>query len=89
MEQTLQLSPTVEQTRKHLVEQTSVYAVEVVESILARHSDYAGKTPRPTLTLGGDAHQRPVDEWLAEVRSLFDSSLTPELHGKLVLTTRR
>jgi hypothetical protein len=83
--QQLKLSPTVERTRKQLGEETSVYAVEVVKSILVQHAEYAEKVPRRALIPGRDAQQRPVDDWLAEVRLLFNASLAPELHGRLVI----
>jgi hypothetical protein len=79
--QQLKLSPTVERTLKQLGEQTGVYAVEVVKSVLAQHTEYAEKIPRLALISGRDAQYHPVDDWLAEVPSLYEPGLVPELHG--------
>ena len=73
--QPLQLSPNVERTREKLINRTSVHAVDIVQSILAQHYEYSAKMPRPTLTPTSQSAQPPVDEWPAEVRSLFDISL--------------
>ena len=85
-QQRLLLSPTVRRMRKSLEGKSGgVYAVDIVSLILERHPDYAKKVKLPKLKGTSDGVQKHVDEWLAEVRSLFDPELAHELHGKLVI----
>jgi tetratricopeptide (TPR) repeat protein len=58
----------------------------LVAAILRLHPEYGDR-------LGGSVHldesararQRTVDDWLSEVRSLFDEEKVPELHGRAVI----
>jgi hypothetical protein len=84
------ISHTIEQTHKQLddkqfEEWKNLQAVEVVKSILVQHDEYAETMPRSALIASRETQQSPVDDWLTEVRLLFNTGLAPELHGRLVI----
>lgn len=86
--ESLRLSPSVRSAASRFSGEESVSAAALAQAVLELHrSDYAGGKAS-SLSLGeGPANgtKYPVQDWLEEIRILFDSSLAPELHGRLVI----
>ena len=79
-------SPTVEAVRSELEAQGAVPAAVVVNSILTRHSEYAGHTSESIqLEPDNDASRRSVFDWLNDVRQLFDAEHVQTISGRLVI----
>lgn len=83
----LNLSPSVREAQRRFELDEPVSAVALAKAILGLHSEYADKKAS---AIGLDDARdggttRPVSAWLQDVRSLFDPSLAPELHGRLVI----
>lgn len=80
-----QFSPTVERTRKELVDREFVTAIDIADSILAKHREYASGVSRIPLSPKSAPIQNPIDEWLSNVRDLFDQTLAPRINGRFVI----
>jgi hypothetical protein len=88
-EPTTRLSPSVEMLERTLGTMP-VSAWDPVFHLIKDHYDYIPDRDRHSAllsTLGKttDAEEKPVGDWLAQVRELFDKQSVPELHGRLVI----
>jgi len=82
----LSRSPTVSKAIRRPQRRDPVSAAALTNAILKRRSEYSGhKTSAAALDEPPADQNRPVQEWLADIRSLFDLSRAPELHGRLVI----
>jgi len=82
----LNLSSTVSEASRQWQEHESVTAATFAKAILARHSEYAGgKASAVSLDEGRAEQKRPVQVWLTDIRTLYDRSVAPTLHGRLVI----
>src|SRR5919204_60121 len=64
----------------------AVSAFALVKELLAHHDEYGSGAPRPKLADPPPrARQLAVDEWVAELRTLFDPQQAPLLHGRLAV----
>ncbi|WP_345513774.1 peptidoglycan-binding protein [Phytohabitans houttuyneae] len=60
-------------------------ASEVVRRVLGRHPEYGRGRQRPNLVTEPSEVRLGAVDWLAQVRSLFDTAAAPRLHGRLVV----
>jgi hypothetical protein len=61
-------------------------AAELAAAIVALHPEYAGgRAGQLSLTAAANETRKPADEWLADVRLLFDPGAVGELHGRIVV----
>jgi peptidoglycan hydrolase-like protein with peptidoglycan-binding domain len=63
----------------------AVAASEVARRILGRHPKYGRGRQRPNLVTEPSEVRLGAIDWLAQVRSLFDTAAAPMLHGRLVV----
>ena len=82
----LKLSPTVREASRSLQKHEPVSAAVFAKDILERHPEHAGQKASAVILdeMRAD-HKRPVQAWLKDIRTLFDLSRAPELHGRLVI----
>lgn len=83
--QSLKLSPTVEQVQQKLIDEKAVFAIDIVQLIIEHHPEYAGNASAMSLVPSEYGEQKHIDEWLYDIRNLFNEELVPELHGRLVI----
>src|SRR6266446_5649351 len=82
----LNLSPTVREASVLLQKYGPVSAVAFAKAILERHPEYASqKASAVILDEARIEHKRLVQDWLKDIRTLFDQSRAPEMYGKLVI----
>lgn len=86
----LKLSPTVRDAMSRFSQVERVSAVAITNAILDLYnhrSEYAGgKASALKLNeVGADGARRPAQDWLEEMRSLYDARGASELHGRLVI----
>ena len=84
----LQLSPSVESVERSISKKDKVLASVIVASILRAHPEYAegkAKTFNAEATSISKDKRLTVNEWLYEVRSLYDQEKVPLLHGRIVV----
>jgi hypothetical protein len=80
----LNLSTTVGEASRQWKE--PITAATFAKAILERHPEYADqKASAVRLDEGRAEQERPVQIWLTDVRTLFDRSTAPKLHGRLVI----
>jgi hypothetical protein len=80
----MELSPSVESAIRV---SGAVTSFTIVRRLLESHTEYAGGRLSPD-RLGEapkDAPQRSADDWLADVRKLYDARRAPVLHGRLLI----
>jgi hypothetical protein len=82
--ETVPLSPSVKAATRLSGPVTSF---QIVRRLLESHPEYAGGRIKPSdLVEGSDAApQRPVEEWLAAVRALYEPARAQVLHGRLMI----
>jgi len=85
LNQPLKLSPTVERVQRKLADEKTVAAVDVVRLILEHHPEYGNLAAPMSLIPGERGEQKHVDDWLTDVRNLFNDELVREIHGRLVI----
>src|SRR6266436_62675 len=82
----LNLSTTVGEASRQWKEREPVTAATFAKAILERHPEYAHQKAFALRLDEGRAEQkRPVQLWLTDIRTLFDRSTAPKLHGRLVI----
>ncbi len=82
----LELSPTVDRVQHRLSEHETVFALDIVKAILDLHpSDYAPDFDRNNLKVELNGGNKPIADWLLEVRELFDEKNVPLLDGRIVI----
>jgi hypothetical protein len=82
----LNLSSTVMEASQRLQEHEPVSAVAFAKAILEKHPEYVGqKASSVILDEEHGEQKRLVQDWLKDIRTLFDPSHVPEMHGRLVI----
>ena len=82
----LNLSTTVGEASLQWKEHEPVTAAAFAKAILERHPEYANqKASAVRLDEDRAEQKRPVQIWLTDIRTLFDRSMAPKLHGRLVI----
>jgi len=82
----LNLSPTVNSASQRLQTRGLVSATAFAKAILELHPEYANhKASELTLDENHSMQRHTAQEWLAQVRALFDPSRAAVLHGRLVI----
>ena len=80
--QPVELSPSVVGVSRVLT--GDVTAPDMVWELYKVHLEYAG-AKSAQLAKRADDVRKPAEQWLAEVRDLYDPAAVPELHGRLVI----
>src|SRR5215216_2880218 len=63
-----------------------VPAAAIVWELLNLHPEYGGgRAGSIRLAEAPDARRKPPDEWMRDVRALFDEKKVPQLHGRIVI----
>lgn len=79
----LRLSPSVRAAARRFDAAERTTAIRLASAIWALHTEYAGgRVASLRLDEAESAERCSTDTWLAEVRTLFDPDLVPELHGR-------
>jgi hypothetical protein len=82
----LNVSSKIKQESSRLQEHEPVSAVTFAKAILEKHPEYVGqKASSVILDEGHGEQKRLVQDWLKDIRTLFDPSHVPEMHGRLVI----
>ena len=84
----LNLSPSVKSAKGGFPADEPISAVAFAKAILKlHHIDYAGGKASALVLDEAIAarNKQPVETWLQDIRTLFDASFAPELHGRLVI----
>jgi KAP family P-loop domain len=82
---TLRLSPSVQQATREIPHDVT-NAIPIVRNLLSLHQEYAaGKARTLQLAEVQKSRTQSVNDWLLEVRALYEQATTPELHGRVVI----
>ncbi len=81
------LSPSVERVVGDLPTGQAVTAWEILKRLIELHSEYGEGQASALLNMPGPpaGTSRPVDEWIADVKSLIEPSAVTRLHGRLLI----
>ena len=83
----LKLSPTVESVLSSLSKSSKVSAWDFVKEILQKHNEYGDNHAR-AIASGPEPEileKKPAHDWLKKIETLFDRTLVPTLHGRIVI----
>ena len=85
----LVLSATMMSVQHSFAKKDKIDAIALVKAILQRHPEYGGDTKFSLdvheTEISGHVVLQTVEEWLNDVRALFDQKHVPRLHGRLVI----
>src|SRR5437667_9362548 len=82
----LNLSSTVSEASRQFDVKVPVSAVAFAKAILERHPEYAGKkASNVILDESRTTRKCLVEVWLKDIRTLFDPTRAPIIHGRLVI----
>ena len=83
----LTLSSTIQDVQNRLSKQESVTSYDVVNALLKLHPEYSNSYARgkSDLFAFGIGIQKHINQWLDEVKDLFDYQKITLLHGRLVI----